>query len=106
MSSAAGSKPHVDRKQYLRVFLALTVLTALEVGVVYVPGIEKIYIGTALVSLALGKAWTVGWFFMHLGHETRHLKGTVVLPFAFPAIYAFVLIAEAAWRFSHGLGRL
>lgn len=103
MSSTAG-KPHVDRKQYLTVFAALTILTVLEVGLVYVPGVSKFAIGTGLVSLALAKAWTVGWFFMHLGHETRHLKGTVALPFIFPAVYAFVLIADAAWRFATGAG--
>jgi caa(3)-type oxidase subunit IV len=102
--TSAAEKPHVNRKQYLMVFAALTILTVLEVGIVYIPGIGKFYLGSALVSLALAKAWTVGWFFMHLGHETRHLKGTVVLPFAFPALYAFVLIAEAAWRFSTGGG--
>lgn len=95
-----AGKPHVDRKQYMMVFAALAILTALEVGIVYVPGIAQILLGSALVLLALAKAWTVGWFFMHLGHETRHLKATVVLPFAFPALYAFVLIAEAAWRFT------
>src|SRR5688572_13556205 len=103
MSSAAG-KPHINRKQYLTVFAALTILTALEVGLVYIPGVSKFAIGSGLVLLALAKAWTVGWFFMHLGHETKHLKGTVVLPFAFPAIYAFVLIADAAWRFAIGGG--
>src|SRR5262245_12992554 len=103
MSSAAG-KPHVNRKQYLTVFAALAILTALEVGIVKVPGVAKVLMWSALVLLALAKAWTVGWFFMHLGHETRHLKGTVALPFAFPAIYAFVLIAEAAWRFQAGAG--
>jgi caa(3)-type oxidase subunit IV len=99
-----AGKPHVDRKQYMMVFAALAILTALEVGVVYVPGIAQILLGSALVLLALAKAWTVGWFFMHLGHETRHLKATVVLPFAFPALYAFVLIAEAAWRFTNTTG--
>ena len=100
--SSSGATPHVDRKQYLMIFGALTFLTALEVGIVYIPGIGKFFLGSALVLLALAKAWTVGWFFMHLGHETKTLKGTVVIPFAFPALYAFVLIAEAAWRFSIG----
>ena len=84
------------------VFAALTILTVLEVGVVYVPGIGKMALGSALVLLALAKAWTVGWFFMHLGHETRHLKLTVALPFIFPAIYALGLIAEATWRLAVG----
>jgi cytochrome c oxidase subunit IV len=97
--SGSGT-PHVNRKQYFQVFVALTVLTALEIGVAYIPGISKMAMGTALVGLAVGKAWTVGWFFMHLGHETRVMKLTVALPFAFPAIYAFALIADAAVRFA------
>jgi caa(3)-type oxidase subunit IV len=102
--SSSADKPHVDRKQYLMVFGALSLLTMLEVGLVYVPGVGKFALGSGLVLLALAKAWTVGWFFMHLGHETRHLKGTVVIPFAFPALYAFVLIADAAWRFTVSTG--
>ena len=80
------------------VFAALTLLTVLEVGIVYIPGISKFALGSSLVLLAVGKAWTVGWFFMHLNHETRHLKLTVAIPFLFPVVYAFVLIADAAWR--------
>lgn len=89
---------HVDRKQYWKIFVALGVLTALEVGVVYVPGIAKPLLVTALVGLALTKAALVGLYYMHLGHETRGLKLTVVVPFAAPAVYALVLITEAAWR--------
>ena len=99
--SGSGT-PHVNRKQYVMVFSALTILTALEIGITYIPGIGHTSMATALVGLALGKAWTVGWFFMHLGHETRVLKLTVALPFAFPAIYAFALIADAAVRFAVG----
>lgn len=93
-----GGKPHVDRKQYLQIFAALFVLTALEVGIVYIPGIGKVALGSALILMALGKAWLVMWFFMHLGHETKVMRSTVVIPFAFPAIYAAALIADAAWR--------
>ena len=89
---------HANRKQYWEVFVALTVLTVLEVGVTYIPGIGKVAAGTALCLLAVVKATMVGWFFMHLGHETRPLKLTVAIPMMVPAFYAFVLIAEAAWR--------
>ena len=89
---------HVDRKEYVKIFAALTALTVLEVGVVYVPGISKTLLVSALVLLALTKAALVGLFFMHLKHETKSMKLTVMLPFAAPAVYAFVLITEAAWR--------
>ena len=96
MSGSAA--PHVNRKEYLMVFVALAVLTALEIGITYIPGVSKFAMGTGLVSLAVAKAWTVGWFFMHLNHETKVLKLTVALPFLMPAIYAFVLIADAVFR--------
>ncbi len=89
--------PHVSRKQYMMVFFVLTVLTAAEVGVVYV-GLDRTTLGAILIVMALAKAGFVGWFFMHLNHETKVMKLTVVIPFLFPAIYAFALIADATWR--------
>lgn len=86
------------RKQYWFIFVALGVLTLLEVGVVYVPGIGKTALVTALCLMAVTKAALVGLFYMHLAHETNILKLTVAIPMAIPAFYAFVLIAEAAWR--------
>jgi caa(3)-type oxidase subunit IV len=89
---------HVDRKQYVQIFFILGILTALEVAVVYVPGIARPLMVIALVGLALTKASIVGLYYMHLSHETKTLKMTVALPFAAPAVYALVLISEAAWR--------
>ena len=73
-------------------------LTALEVGIVYIPGIPKVLLVSALCGLALVKAALVGLYYMHLIDETKILRLSVVIPMAAPAIYAFVLIAEAAWR--------
>lgn len=89
---------HVNRKQYWKIFVALTVLTVLEVALVYIPGISRVLMGVGLCTLAIVKATLVGYFFMHLGHETKPLKLTVAIPMAVPAFYAFVLIAEAVWR--------
>ena len=52
---------------YLQVFALLTVLTALEIGVVYVPGIGQGLLVAALVLMALAKAGLVLMQFMHLG---------------------------------------
>lgn len=89
---------HVNRKQYWVIFVYLLVLTILEVGLVYIPGIPKGMMVSALILLAITKAALVGLFYMHLKHETRVLKLTVAIPMASPALYAVVLIAEAAWR--------
>jgi cytochrome c oxidase subunit IV len=89
---------HANRKQYFVIFFVLAALTALEVGVVYLPGISKAALVVALIGLALTKAGLVALFYMHLKSETPLLKWTVAIPMATPALYAAVLIAEAAWR--------
>jgi len=88
-----------NRKTYWMVFGALFLFTVLEV-VVALPslGVPQLPKSIALVLMALVKACLVLWFFMHLNHERKALKFTVALPFFFPALYAFVLIAEAGWR--------
>lgn len=86
-----------SKKQYLVMFVVLTVLTGLEVGVKYLGLPRGIMIGS-LISLALGKAALVALFFMHLKNETRSLKMVVGLPMCFPALYAVVLIIESIAR--------
>lgn len=94
-----GALAHINRKEYLNIFIALVILTALEVGVVYVPGIGSGLLISALILMALAKAGLVALFFMHLKSETRALKLTVLIPMMLPAIYALVLITEASWRY-------
>jgi cytochrome c oxidase subunit 4 len=90
---------HSHRREYWIIFTWLFVLTVLEVGLVYVPGISKALLISGLIMMALVKAALVGFFFMHLKSETVFLKFTVVVPMVFPALYAVVLITEAAWRY-------
>jgi len=80
------------------VFAGLVVLTALEIGVVRLPGIGHRATVAALVGLAAAKAALIGLSFMHLRHETRFLRGTVFLPLLAPVVYALALMADAAWR--------
>jgi len=88
---------HVNRKEYWTIFTVLTVLTLLEVGIVYL-GIAKTPLFIALAGLALVKATCVGLFFMHLKHETPILRRSIAIPMSLPAFYALILIAEGAWR--------
>jgi cytochrome c oxidase subunit 4 len=90
-------KPNI--REYMVIFVALAVLTFIEVAVtrpeLHVPHGPMTL---ALIGLALTKAAIVALYYMHLKHETRVLKLTVALPMAAPTIYALVLISEAAWR--------
>lgn len=92
------SHVHVNRKEYWTIFVVLFVLTVMEVGVVYVPGIPRGALIAALSLMALVKAGFVGLFFMHLGHETTWVKWSVIVPLMIPFFYAAVLVAEAVWR--------
>jgi cytochrome c oxidase subunit IV len=95
---SAPAHATLPRRRIFQVFGLLTVLTALEIGVVYVPGIAHGLLVAALVLLAVAKAGLVLMQYMHLGAETRGLKLTVLIPFLLPAGFALVLLAEAAWR--------
>jgi caa(3)-type oxidase subunit IV len=88
---------HANRKQYMQVFAGLAALTALEVAAVYLH-LEKKTLIAILVLMAVTKAGIVGMFYMHLKAETKTLKYSVAIPMTLPALYAFVLIAEGAWR--------
>ncbi len=89
---------HPSRKQYLGVFVALAVLTVVEVAIVYLTGVSKGVMIAALTALAVTKAGLVGLFFMHLKSETSYLKATVLAPMSMPALFAVLLVAEAMWR--------
>jgi cytochrome c oxidase subunit 4 len=96
--SPAHGPAHASRaRQYLIIFFVLFLLTLIEVGVAYVQG-HKVEVVVVLFALALVKAACVALFFMHLKWETRVLRATVVVPMAFPVLYALILISEAAWR--------
>ena len=64
---------------YLTVWGALAGLTAIEV-VIYYLHIARFYFVTALVLLALTKAFLVAWYFMHLRSERGALIFMTVIP--------------------------
>jgi cytochrome c oxidase subunit 4 len=70
-----------DHKEpnYMAVFYTLAVLTAAEIGVIYVP-IPKLAIGICLVLMALAKAVLVALYFMHLKFEKRTLGVIALTP--------------------------
>jgi len=83
-------------KKYLVIMVWLTVLTALEVGVVYVP-MSYLLIATVLTLMACVKAAIVGWYYMHLNHESRWLQWASLSPLIV-LIYVVALGFEAPTR--------
>ena len=83
-------------KEYVIVFFVLTFLTLLELGI---PGLKTAYHYKviALVGLAVGKAFIVAYFYMHLKEETAWLKLIASVPIS-AAIFAATLILESMYR--------
>ena len=84
-------------KEYLFIFGLLTLLTVLEL---FVPGIEnvsKLIKGSVLTVLAIGKAFLVAYFFMHLKEEKTWMKLVAAVPIS-AALYAAVVILESLAR--------
>lgn len=78
---------------YMKIFIILTILTALEVAVVFVP-ISKLLIGIALVSMALVKAALVALYFMHLKNEKIALGFIALTPLVICVLLIFALLPD------------
>ena len=83
---------------YMAIFYWLAALTAIEVGVTflpsYVPSITKLAIGVILVVLAFTKAALVALYFMHLKFERRTLALVAITPVLLCIFLIFMLVPE------------
>ena len=95
MSSQAAHTSH--KKQYIIIFVALAVLTILEIWIAEIKGISTIAKGSSLTLLAVGKAALVAYYYMHLNEEGRWLKFIAAIPVT-AAIYATVLCLEVVYH--------
>ena len=82
-----------EHRRYLQVFAWLALLTALEIGVIYLP-LAKFTIGVLLCALALGKASLVAMYFMHLRFETRTLGMIAIVPLVIATLLIFLLLPD------------
>jgi cytochrome c oxidase subunit 4 len=82
-----------EKRRYIQVFVWLTILTALELGVIYLP-LSKLAIGGMLVLLAATKAALVAAFYMHLANETRTLTWIAMTPAILCVLLVFSLLPD------------
>jgi cytochrome c oxidase subunit 4 len=78
---------------YMGVFYWLAALTAIEVGVVYLP-LTKLALGAILVVLAFTKAALVALYFMHLKFERRTMLLVAATPVILCVFLMFMLIPD------------
>jgi cytochrome c oxidase subunit 4 len=92
MPQAQAQQLHVE-PNYMAVFYWLAALTAIEVGVVFLP-LTKFAIAIILVVLAFTKAALVALYFMHLKFERRTLLLIAVTPVLLCVFLMFMLVPE------------
>ena len=97
MSDAHAHAHKSHKKEYIIIFVVLAVLTAIEIWAAELKALSKFQKGSALTGLAIGKAFIVAYYYMHLKEETKWLKFIACIPFA-AAVYATVLCLEASFK--------
>jgi len=91
--AAADHAPdHASVATYVRVAMILTVVTALEVGVIYIRFLTPIVVPLLLV-MATAKFVLVVMFFMHLRYDPRSLSAVFVGPLIIATLLGLALIA-------------
>lgn len=85
-------------KSYMRVFVYLLILTVAELAVVYFHAFPPMITKLLVCVLSLSKAVCVGWWYMHLNHETNGLKLVAILPLFIAFFYATYLVIDAPHR--------
>jgi len=76
---AATAHEHASVRTYVRVAPVLTLVTALEVGVIYIRQLTPIIV-PLLLAMSAAKFALVVMFFMHLRYDARPLTALFVGP--------------------------
>ena len=84
---------HATIKTYINVAVALTILTAIEVASLYVPGIPNGLLVTALIVMAGLKFFLVVGFFMHLRYDSSIMRALFVGPLVIAIAIILALMA-------------
>lgn len=90
----------VTRKHYLLIWLALAVLTGVEIGVA-TAGLSKLVVVISLLSLSLWKALLVAGWFMHLRFENRWLVGAAAAPALLTAVAIALILTDTPLLSGH-----
>ena len=85
-----------NHPNYVLVWFALAVMTAVEVGVTFLSW-PKTAVILVLLGLAVWKAVLVALYFMHLRFEKKPLRILAVAPIPLAFILVIAVITEFRW---------
>ena len=95
-ASAAAHAPgegHATVQTYVRVAVVLGLLTAIEIGALYVPGLPSHLLVTLLLVFSVLKFALVVAFFMHLRYDSKLLTVLFVGPLLIAMLIILALMA-------------
>lgn len=96
------------RKLLWIVFFVLLAITLIELGIgMAYDGIfpKPTWYIITMIFFTILKAGGIVWYFMHLGHEDRGLRWTIIAPFSLFAIYLVWIVAnEGTYTSGNNLG--
>jgi cytochrome c oxidase subunit 4 len=87
----SGEHSHPGAKEYLGIAVILTVITAVEVAVFYIPAMKPMLVPTLLTLSAL-KFALVAMFYMHLKFDARLFSWLFVVPMIVIAVIIILLL--------------
>src|SRR5262249_61057878 len=90
---AAQGPGHASIKTYITVAVAPTILPAIEVASLYIPGIPNWLLVTALIVMAALKFFLVVGFFMHLRYDSNIMRALFVGPLIIAIAIILALMA-------------
>jgi len=90
-TAATGEHAHPGAKEYLAIATILTVLTAIEVAVFYIPAMHPMLVPT-LLTLSAVKFALVAMFYMHLKFDSRIFSWLFVVPMMLAAVVILALL--------------
>ncbi|HET8648982.1 MAG TPA: cytochrome C oxidase subunit IV family protein [Gemmatimonadales bacterium] len=99
---AAHEHHHPSTATYLKVGITLIILTAVEVGIYYVPQMRPILVPCLLI-LAIAKFALVAAFYMHLKTDSRLFSGLFLFPLLIAVVIVIGLIALMAYHFAFAI---
>jgi len=91
--AATSAEIAQEERRYIQVFIWLAVLTAMEIGLTFLP-ISRVVIGVGLVLLAASKASMVALYYMHLVHEKPTLKYIALTPAVLCVFLVLMLLPD------------
>ena len=89
----APGEGHATVQTYIRVAVVLGILTAIEIGALYVPGLPRHLLVALLLVFSILKFALVVAFFMHLRYDNKLLTALFVGPLLIAMLIILALMA-------------